>query len=77
MNPKNSRNIVAGTVIATFDANGHYKGHAAIYVSQDATGILVYDQYVTPPSPKPVGPRVLRWGAKGNSNNGDNFHVVD
>lgn len=69
--------LAAGTVIATFDATGHYRGHAAIYVSQNSTGILVYDQYVTPPHPKPIGPRLLRWGAHGHSNNGDNFHVVD
>lgn len=74
---KGERGIMPGTVIATFNAHGHYEGHAAIYVSQGSAGIKVYDQYVTPPSPKPVGPRLLRWGAHGRSNNGDNFHVVD
>jgi hypothetical protein len=69
--------ISAGTVIATFNAAGTYEGHAAIYVSQGSAGINVYDQYVTPPSPKAVGPRTLRWGAAGNSNNGDKFHVVE
>ncbi|GLQ95193.1 BPSL0067 family protein [Dyella acidisoli] len=75
---KNNNSIAPGTVIATFNASGRYEGHAAIYVSQDPHhGVTVYDQYVTPPSPKPVGERVLRWGAHGNSNNGDKFYVVE
>jgi hypothetical protein len=74
---KNNTKISAGTVIATFNAAGTYEGHAAIYVSQTPVGINVYDQYVTPPSPKAVGARTLRWGAHGNSNNGDNFYVVE
>lgn len=74
---KNNSKLLAGTVIATFKAAGKYEGHAAIYVSQSPVGINVYDQYVTPPSPKAVGPRTLRWGAHGNSNNGDKFYVVD
>jgi hypothetical protein len=74
---KGAKNIMAGTVIATFNAANTYEGHAAIYVSQNNDGINVYDQYRTPPSPKPVGPRLLRWGAHGNSNNGDRFYVVE
>ncbi|HET8687377.1 MAG TPA: BPSL0067 family protein [Methanosarcina sp.] len=74
---KTTDNLSPGTVIATFNASGHYQGHAAIFVSKTAQGIMVYDQYVTPPSPKPVGQRLLRWGAHGNSNNGDNFYVVE
>ena len=74
---KGAKNIMAGTVIATFNAANKYEGHAAIYVSQNNDGISVYDQYRTPPTPKPVGPRLLRWGAQGNSNNGDRFYVVD
>jgi len=74
---KDNKDIVAGTVIATFNAALHYEGHAAIYVGQNEVGINVYDQYVTPPSPKAVGPRLLRWGGKGNANNGDNFYVVE
>jgi len=74
---KNNRNILPGTVIATFNSSGRYEGHAAIYVSQNSAGINIYDQYVTPPSPKAVGPRLLLWGAHGNSNNGDNFYVVE
>ncbi|CAJ4170216.1 Uncharacterised protein [Burkholderia pseudomallei] len=75
---KGNATIVAGTVIATFNAAGKYDGHAAIYVSQTkGGGILVYDQFVTPPTPQPVRQRRLRWGAHGRSNNGDNFYVVE
>lgn len=74
---RNNAKISSGTVIATFNAAGKYEGHAAIYVSQSAAGISIYDQYVTPSSPKAIGPRMLRWGAHGNSNNGDHFYVVE
>ena len=74
---KDNKTILPGTVIATFNESGQYHGHAAIYVSQSPAGISVYDQYVTPPTPKAVGPRTLRWGAHGNSNNGDKFYVVE
>ena len=74
---KDAKTLAPGTVIATFNDRGKYEGHAAIYVSQGPVGISVYDQYVTPPNPKPVGPRTLRWGAHGNSNNGDRFYVVE
>lgn len=36
-------NIPSGTAIATLP-NGKYSGHAAIYISQDKDGILVWDQ---------------------------------
>jgi hypothetical protein len=74
---KSNAAIVPGTVIATFNADGKYLGHAAIYVSQSKVGIEVYDQWITPPNPKAVGPRTLRWGASNNSNNGDKFYVVE
>ena len=74
---KENKTILPGTVIATFNSAGKYEGHAAIYVSQTTAGINVYDQWVTGASPKPVGPRMLRWGAAGNSNNGDKFYVVE
>ncbi|WP_428488541.1 BPSL0067 family protein, partial [Rhodopila sp.] len=38
-------NIRPGTAIATFDSNGHYDGHAAIYLGQDEDGIRVVDQW--------------------------------
>jgi hypothetical protein len=37
--------IRPGTAIATFDSNGHYSGHAAIYIGQDENGIRVVDQW--------------------------------
>lgn len=74
---KGNAGLAAGTVIATFAENGSYSGHAAIYENQDSIGLRVYDQYATPPMPKPVGARILRFGAAGNSNNGDLFYVVE
>jgi len=74
---KGNTQILPGTVIATFGPAGQYHGHAAIYVSQSAGGVEVYDQYVTPPRPQAVNARVLRWGAHGRSNDGNNFYVVE
>src|SRR5438034_729591 len=54
--------LAPGTAIATFQ-NGRYmndthgKSHAAIYISQDAFGILVWEQWVG----KPVHQRVIRF----------------
>lgn len=73
---KGNNGIQVGTAIATFDANGKYSGHAAIYESQTPDGINVVDQWVTPPA-KAIHKRMLRFGAQGNSNNGDNFYIVD
>jgi hypothetical protein len=73
---KGNASLEAGTVIATFDADGRYFGHAAIYESQDADGINVIDQWITPP-PEPIHRRMLRFGAQGHSNDGDNFFVVE
>lgn len=74
---KDSATLRPGTVIATFDKKGKYTGHAAVYVSQDALGIRVYDQFVTPPNPSPAGPRTIRWGGQGMVNDGNNYYVVD
>jgi hypothetical protein len=74
---KDNKDILPGTAIATFNAAGNYFGHAAIYVSQNKEGIVVYDQWVTLPGPKAIGPRTLRWGARGLANNGDGFYVVE
>ena len=72
---KDNKDIMAGTVIATFKGPDYF-GHAAIYVSQDKDGMNVYDQYVSPPSPKAVGPRTLKFGAPKDVNNGDKYYVV-
>lgn len=37
--------IRPGTAIATFDENGRYGGHAAIYLGQDGNGVRVLDQW--------------------------------
>ena len=73
---KGDSTIAAGTAIATFDANGRYNGHAAIYENQTDTGINVVDQWVTPPA-QAIHRRMLRFGARGLSNNGDNFYVIE
>ena len=73
---KGNTKILRGTVIATFDADGHYSGHAAIYENQTVAGIDVVDQWITPPA-RPIHRRMLRFGAHGNPNNGDNFFVVE
>ncbi len=73
---KGTTSILPGTAIATFNSDGKYSGHAAIYESQTLTGINVIDQWVTPPA-KAIHKRMLRFGAHGNSNNGDNFFVID
>lgn len=74
---KGNENIKQGTVIATFDKNDKYFGHAAVYVSQDKTALYVYDQYIYGSKPKGVGPRPLRFKAVGAVNDGDLFYIVD
>src|SRR5205823_4730399 len=74
---KGNTNINPGTVIATFDEDGDYQGHAAIYVSQDPThGIHVYDQWVTGAHPKSIGLRWIKWNGTGVSNHGESFCIV-
>src|SRR5579883_640602 len=73
---KGKKDILPGTAIATFDSNGKYSGHAAIYEGQTSDGINVVDQWVAPPA-KAIHKRMLRFGAHGNANNGDNFFIID
>jgi hypothetical protein len=42
---RGNANIRPGTAIATFDNNGRYGGHAAIYLGQDHHGLRVIDQW--------------------------------
>ena len=80
---KGDLTIAPGTAIATFNAAGVYTNstdgtsHGAIYVSQDALGISVWDQWTG----QPVHQRVLhfRGGAPGVKpvNDGDAFFVVE
>jgi hypothetical protein len=73
---KGTAGILPGTAIATFGDDGKYSGHAAVYESQTAIGVNVVDQWVTPPATA-IHKRLLRFGAHGNANNGDNFYVVE
>jgi len=72
---KGKLDLVKGTVIATFNGQGHYSGHTAIYDGQSPDGIYVVDQWITPP-PKAIGRRLLRFGAHGRSNDGNGFYIV-
>ncbi|MEE3626113.1 BPSL0067 family protein [Nitrospirillum sp. BR 11752] len=74
---KENKNIVAGTVIATFDSNGHYDGHAAIYDHQTDDGIYVYDQWITGTAPQAVSLRLILWQGRGVSNTGNKFFIVE
>jgi hypothetical protein len=81
---KGNAMITKGTVIATF-VNGKYPNqqtgnHAAFYISQDASGITVIDQWN---SSGTIQKRVLRFKGKDKmgkymtpSNNGDAFSIV-
>lgn len=72
--------VPSGTIIATFNASGRYendttgRSHAAIYLSQNQTGLSVLDQWVG----RAVGERVIRFkgGAGLPVDDGDAYHVV-
>jgi hypothetical protein len=75
--------VAKGTAIACFGTDGKYtnrmdgSAHAAIYISQDKSGIDVWDQWVG----QPVHMRSIAFqnGAKGvkHVNDGDYFYVID
>lgn len=69
------------TAIATFDADGHYPvdgggRHAAIYVSHDARGIVVLDQWNAQGEVKRRVIRFDRPAGTSRSNDGNTFHVI-
>jgi hypothetical protein len=73
--------IVPGTAIATFTAAGTYptgsegSRHAAVYLSHDANGIRVIDQWVSKSTPSA---RTLPFkGGDRSSNTGDHFYVIE
>lgn len=81
---KGMTGLAKGTAIATF-VDGKYPNnvsgnHAALFVSQDVTGITVVDQYRGSGG---IRKRVLRFKGKigdrfiDPSNNGDAFSVID
>lgn len=81
---RNDRAIAAGTVIATFDPGGRYgnhldgRSHAAIYIGQNALGLLVLDQWRGRTS-QPVHERLIRFkGGHGSRvDDGDAFDVAE
>jgi hypothetical protein len=85
---KGNTTIVKGTAIATFVGgvypNNSTGNHAALYISQDETGIWVMDQWKDDDSKPTVSKRRLRFkGAnadgsyKDPSNNGDAFSIIE
>jgi|tagenome__1003787_1003787.scaffolds.fasta_scaffold20740791_1 hypothetical protein len=78
---RGNKSIPPGTAIATFEPNGTYTAetgnHAAIYISQDETGIRVYDQW----RGQPVHERLIRFTGgqgteKGGKSNNANLYSV-
>ena len=71
---KGNTSIKPVTAIATFNKNGKYHGHAAIYISQTATAINVYDQW----NSVPLYFRSIQFkGHSYVSNDGDQFYVIE
>lgn len=77
----NGDKIAAYTCIATFE-NGVYPNrkhgnHAAIYLSQDASGIKVYEQWVGHPISTRTIPFKANESLDNPSNNGNCFYVIE
>lgn len=78
-------NLPIGTIIATFDVNGRYgnhldgSSHGAIYLGQNAHGILVLDQWKGHSTTQPVHERLIRFkkGTGIKVDDGDQYYVVD
>lgn len=75
--------LTPGTLIANFQGPGNtYSSappwsHTAIYVGQDDSGLIVYDQWTMGVSqPHVLSKRTLRFGGRGPANNGDLFYVI-
>jgi hypothetical protein len=82
----NGKHIRKGTAVATFEdgfyPNRSHGNHVAYYISQDAKGIQVMDQWYEKDNDK-IGTRTMRFkGKKANglyinpSNNGDALSVI-
>lgn len=65
-------NLPFGTAIATF-TSGRHRGHAAIYISQNSTGIQVFDQWPG----HPVSQRTINWEGHNLLTDGNSFYVVE
>jgi hypothetical protein len=80
--------IAKGTAVATF-VDGKYPNkksgnHAALYVSQDAAGVWVMDQWANDPKKPTISMRRMRFRGQEEdgsytdpSNNGDALYVID
>lgn len=81
--------LAIGIAIATFDENGKYENdthgnsHAAIYLGQDAVGIVVLDQWVTRTGEgdakiQPVHRRTLAFANRAKPvNDGRAYYVIE
>jgi len=71
--------IQRGAAVATFEKgkypNQAHGNHAAIYISQDAKGIQVYDQWAS--NKLGVHVRTIKWGGEDPSNDGNAFSVIE
>jgi len=72
--------IARGTAIATFQDGVYHnytdgRSHAAIYIGQNATGLIVHDQWTE----RPVHERTIsfRNGGTTPNNDGDAFNVIE
>ena len=84
---RGNHDIPPGTAIATFDKDGHYRGHAAIYLGQDAGSLRVYDQWtaryakdgskIRPNQVPHTHPIRFLGGHADPSKDGDQFYVVE
>lgn len=84
---KSNPTIAKGTAVATF-VNGKYLNlphgnHAGYYVSQDAVGVTVMDQWKGDPNKPTISSRVMRFKGKDRngkyidpSNNGDALSII-
>ena len=70
---RGNTHLSRGTVIATFE-NGHYHGHAAIYMGEIGDGIRVYDQWN---AQKPHERIIHYTGHHSFVNDGNNYYVVE
>lgn len=67
--------IKPGTAIASFRNGKFQQDHAAIFVRETVTGLVVYDQYKNPK--KPWGQRTLYFKKNNDrSNNGNLFSTI-
>lgn len=62
-----------GTAIATFQ-NGHYEGHAAIYLGENHDGIQVFDQWRTQ---RPHERTIYSSGRRGFVDTAANYYVIE